>query len=685
MRLGKILAVLAAPAILFGQLATSGRDGRMAAIHKSTGEAGDVLTIASLTLRIHQLLGSVNEQQRLARMSSLAGTLVDSGAGASERAEWNRAFDLAARSFFEYMNGAAQRAPDPPRAVRMLADARTSLGFQRGAGGDLARALTRAIAILDMGQPQARYSVAFQGVDQEVETLLAGRIGAIQVQAPVRPGGALGQPPIPPKGPGNGPVVGQGTGTPGPVTGGSPGGANVALGRPVRTSSRSQWSTASEAGGNDGVKNGGFGFHTETEANPWWEVDLGQVTRLAEIRVYNRAGYEDRARTMRVLLNDGVNWRVAHDQGGRTFGANGQPLRVPLNGAAARWVRLQLQETTYLHLDEVEIYSAGSAPGPVIGNPGPVTGGSPGGANVALGRPARTSSRSQWSTASEAGGNDGVKNGGFGFHTETEANPWWEVDLGQVTRLAEIRVYNRAGYEDRARTMRILLNDGVNWRVAHDQGGQPFGANGQPLRVPLNGAAARWVRLQLQETTYLHLDEVEIYSAGSTPGPVTGNAGGQVRFLGEDAATQGNWNRVYGAEGSYVVGGGQAVPAWVKPRDAGGYTWASATSEPRALLTMAGSRTAAVWYSNSVFHLDFDTGATPRRLAVYVLDWDAYGGGRSQRMEMLDASGAVLDSRVVSAFGAGKYLVYDVSGRLTLRSTALSGNAVVAGVFLGGR
>ena len=530
MRLGKILAVLAAPAILFGQLATSGRDGRMAAIHKSTGEAGDVLTIASLTLRIHQLLGSVNEQQRLARMSSLAGTLVDSGAGASERAEWNRAFDLAARSFFEYMNGAAQRAPDPPRAVRMLADARTSLGFQRGAGGDLARALTRAIAILDMGQPQARYSVAFQGVDQEVETLLAGRIGAIQVQAPVRPGGALGQPPIPPKGPGNGPVVGQGTGTPGPVTGGSPGGANVALGRPVRTSSRSQWSTASEAGGNDGVKNGGFGFHTETEANPWWEVDLGQVTRLAEIRVYNRAGYEDRARTMR-----------------------------------------------------------------------------------------------------------------------------------------------------------ILLNDGVNWRVAHDQGGQPFGANGQPLRVPLNGAAARWVRLQLQETTYLHLDEVEIYSAGSTPGPVTGNAGGQVRFLGEDAATQGNWNRVYGAEGSYVVGGGQAVPAWVKPRDAGGYTWASATSEPRALLTMAGSRTAAVWYSNSVFHLDFDTGATPRRLAVYVLDWDAYGGGRSQRMEMLDASGAVLDSRVVSAFGAGKYLVYDVSGRLTLRSTALSGNAVVAGVFLGGR
>ncbi|NOS69161.1 MAG: hypothetical protein HOP33_04445, partial [Verrucomicrobia bacterium] len=31
------------------------------------------------------------------------------------------------------------------------------------------------------------------------------------------------------------------------------------------------------AGGCDGVTNGKWGFHTGLEANPWWQVDLGQV------------------------------------------------------------------------------------------------------------------------------------------------------------------------------------------------------------------------------------------------------------------------------------------------------------------------------------------------------------------------------------------------------------------------
>jgi len=33
------------------------------------------------------------------------------------------------------------------------------------------------------------------------------------------------------------------------------------------------------AGGVDGVKNGSWGFHTDNENDPWWQVDLGNGGR----------------------------------------------------------------------------------------------------------------------------------------------------------------------------------------------------------------------------------------------------------------------------------------------------------------------------------------------------------------------------------------------------------------------
>lgn len=135
---------------------------------------------------------------------------------------------------------------------------------------------------------------------------------------------------------------------------------NLALNRPAQQSSTSEWSKPNDSqGAVDGVKNGSFGFHTNQEKNPWWQVDLGEVKQLTEIRIFNRLDYNpERARTIQVLLsNDGVNWtRVFANDGSIFGGADGKRLNVPLTGKFARFVRLQLYETNYFHLDEVEIY-----------------------------------------------------------------------------------------------------------------------------------------------------------------------------------------------------------------------------------------------------------------------------------------------------------------------------------------
>jgi len=138
------------------------------------------------------------------------------------------------------------------------------------------------------------------------------------------------------------------------------------------------------AGGVDGVKNGKWGFHTENEPQPWWQVDLGQATALDHLVLYNRCdgGFAQRAARILVLLSaDGQEFRQVYQHDGTAFlgQTDNKPLSVPLQGAEARYLRLQLPTHSYFHLDEVEIYAA------------------EGGKNIALHKPATQSSTSQWS------------------------------------------------------------------------------------------------------------------------------------------------------------------------------------------------------------------------------------------------------------------------------------------------
>ncbi|HSH16031.1 MAG TPA: discoidin domain-containing protein, partial [Verrucomicrobiae bacterium] len=142
------------------------------------------------------------------------------------------------------------------------------------------------------------------------------------------------------------------------------------------------------AGGCDGVTNGKWGFHTGRDTNPWWQVDLGEVLPLAQVRVWNRsdqASSAERARSFRLLVsNDGREWRHVYQHNGQTFYGYRMPDRTPLvvnlTNTEGRFVRIQLPGTAFLHLDEVEVID-------------------PRGGNIALHKPADQSSLSQWSVA----------------------------------------------------------------------------------------------------------------------------------------------------------------------------------------------------------------------------------------------------------------------------------------------
>ena len=138
------------------------------------------------------------------------------------------------------------------------------------------------------------------------------------------------------------------------------------------------------AGAVDGVKNGQWGFHTDAEKDPWWQVDLQQAVQLERVLLWNRCEPAVALRNFRIQLlvsDDGKNFKLLYQHDGSGFFgfSDKRPLSIPVHGATARFLRLALTGTSFFHLDEVEVFAVGSA------------------ANLALGKPATQSSVSQWS------------------------------------------------------------------------------------------------------------------------------------------------------------------------------------------------------------------------------------------------------------------------------------------------
>ncbi len=81
--------------------------------------------------------------------------------------------------------------------------------------------------------------------------------------------------------------------------------------------------------GNNGILEPDYGFHTDEEINPSWQVDLGQISTVCQVRLFNRINpaFIDRARSISVQASDdGVSYRTIYRHDGTIWGNGGAPL-----------------------------------------------------------------------------------------------------------------------------------------------------------------------------------------------------------------------------------------------------------------------------------------------------------------------------------------------------------------------
>lgn len=159
-------------------------------------------------------------------------------------------------------------------------------------------------------------------------------------------------------------------------------------------------------------------------------------------------------------------------------------------------------------------------------------------------------------------------------------------------------------------------------------------------------------------------------------------------FATQDDTTQGAWQSQYGSQGYIIVGDTQQLPTSVQitPANQQEFLWADSTTDPRALVkaSNAGDSIAACWYASNSFTIDVNiTDGQTYELALYVLDWDQQN--RAEIINILDpTTDTVLDTRSVTSFANGVYLVWNVRGHVAVQITNAPGspNAVVSGVFI---
>jgi hypothetical protein len=233
-------------------------------------------------------------------------------------------------------------------------------------------------------------------------------------------------------------------------------------------------------------------------------------------------------------------------------------------------------------------------------------------------------------------------------------------------------------WDRRGRVEKIEVLDSSN-NVLDTRSASGF-AGGQYVVWNLSGR----VKIRVTKTAGINAVISGLFFDDATAAP-TSTVGG-ASFVRVDTATAGSWKGVYGADGYNVINNSVVYPSFasVTPSGFSAWTWATSTADARALQSgssTVNTRTLTAWHSETSFQINLAfSDLNPHQVAIYMVDWDRQN--RSQRVEILDANERVLDSRSVSNFSGGQYLVWNLTGRVTIRVTnAGARNAVISGLF----
>ena len=315
------------------------------------------------------------------------------------------------------------------------------------------------------------------------------------------------------------------------------GSTNKALyGKATQSSTHKQYSQARAYKANDGITDGDFFpddnieegsvSHTDsydTAVEDWWEVDLGKLVNIDDIKIYNRTDCcADRLSDYHVFISDVpfTGTTVAdlkaqdHVEHKHYLTQAATPTTIGPIDRTGRYVRIQqTSKTTPLSLAEVQVNGDYAT-------------------NIAKSKTASQSSTlTTYATSVASSAVDGNTNGDFFpssgsgsvTHTNAEQNAWWKVDLGSPQFIDGIDIWNRTDCcADRGRDLFVMgglnsfstgLTDSKNQSVKYVHQSSTLGS---PSEYYNFNTWTRYIKVQLNDRSpveALSLAEVQVFKA----------------------------------------------------------------------------------------------------------------------------------------------------------------------------
>lgn len=95
--------------------------------------------------------------------------------------------------------------------------------------------------------------------------------------------------------------------------------------------------------------------------NPWWSLELKERAHIKQIVIFNRCDVEEYARRFNkfsiLKSEDGLSWEEFYEKTNTNYvgGEFGEPLQIETD-IIARYIKIVLNGTSFLHLSKVNIY-----------------------------------------------------------------------------------------------------------------------------------------------------------------------------------------------------------------------------------------------------------------------------------------------------------------------------------------